>query len=203
MKTLIFVLAAFLIIIMIRAYSKSSTWKNKAELTLALALVPVSVGAVFVTKEFWRFLASIDSSPIYQLGIIPVFFLVALLISCTFIALAAWKKGGIRKLKRASETGLISNLIIASNIGLFGGLVIGLIVGSILGLTYELISGVVGGSVDELANGLVSGLIGGSATGLIVGLILGLAYGWKEESWKESLLFENPTPKESQIVHIK
>lgn len=140
---------------------KSLTWQNNSRLILAIALIPISIIAIYLTKEACVEIASTDPSTINRLWITLFFMGTHFLISSVPISFVAYEREGFANLKKISESGLVSCLA--------SGLVVGLTLGLIGGLSIES----VGRSVDALFFGLT--------LGSVFGLVLGLAIGLDEE----------------------
>lgn len=137
-----------MIIFLVKVYVKSPTWKDKARLTFSLVLVPISVGAVLLTKESWGFIILTDPTTTYRLGAILPFFLVFFTVHLIFISFAAYKKKGFGNLKKFSEDGIVGGLID----GIICGLIVWFIFGLIDGLAHRLIVGLVYGLVTKWMN---------------------------------------------------
>jgi hypothetical protein len=148
-------------VVMILAYIKSPTQKDKTNLSPIFISIEISAVTIWFTKGYWDFIIAIDPTSIYRLAIIPLIILSYCTVSLIFISFTAWKKGGFSKLKKFSERGLIWGSIFGLITGLSSGLVFGLIVG--------------------LINGLSSGLSSGFISGLALGLSSGLAFGLTSE----------------------
>jgi uncharacterized membrane protein len=146
-------------VVIILAYAKSPTWKDKVIPTIALISIPISAVTIWFTKGFWDFVITTDPTTIYRLAIIPFLILSYCMIFSIFIFFTAWKKKGFHKLNKNSENGLFFGLIVGLVFGLFG-LVFGLIIGMI--------------------DGPIGGLTGGLSLGLVFGLIFGLIFEYQD-----------------------
>lgn len=152
MNTLTLTLLSVLAIVVCWAYVKSQTWQDKARLTVALVLAPISFATIFYAKSFWNYLFLELPELGYRVGLITHSLFLFLVVYGTVVSFAAWLKGGFCNLNNPSEKGLRKNLASGLAVALAFWILIGItgvergaMAGLLIGLSLSLISG----SVDE------------------------------------------------------